>query len=96
MKRVKFILIVALVALTGLVSCNDDEFLTEHPKYFYTLDNVFTTSSQVDLALVSCYSEVRKLYNLCVICWPGRGATAPTCSTCPLPAATCSSTITVR
>ena len=81
MKRVKFILIVALVALTGLVSCNDDEFLTEHPKYFYTLDNVFTTSSQVDLALVSCYSEVRKLYNLCsdgqryLLAWKGGNGT---------------------
>ena len=48
----------------ALAACNDDEFLTEHPKYFYTLDNVFSTSDQVDLALVSCYSQVRKYHNL--------------------------------
>ena len=63
MKRITLLFI--LLASAGcLVCCNDKELLTEKPKYFYTLDNVFSTSSQVDLAIVSCYSEVRKYYNL--------------------------------
>lgn len=81
MKRYRLIILAAVVAASALVSCNDDEFLTEHPKYFYTLDNVFTTSSQVDLALVTCYSEVRKYYNLTsdgkrhLLAWTGANGT---------------------
>ena len=81
MKRINYLLLAALLMLAALVSCNDDEFLTEHPKYFYTLDNVFTTSAQVDLALVTCYSKVRKGYNLCtdgqryLLAWKGCNGT---------------------
>ena len=66
---------------TALSACSDDEFLTEHPKYFYTLDNVFSTSDQVDLALVSCYSQVRKYHNLVsdgkrhLLAWKGGNGT---------------------
>lgn len=63
MKRIT-LLFILLASAGSLVCCNDKELLTEKPKYFYTLDNVFSTSSQVDLAIVSCYSEVRKYYNL--------------------------------
>ena len=63
MKRIT-LLFILLASACCLVCCNDKELLTEKPKYFYTLDNVFSTSSQVDLAVVSCYSEVRKYYNL--------------------------------
>lgn len=48
----------------ALVSCNDDKFLEEEPKYFYTLENTFTTASQVDQALVHCYSHLRNIYVL--------------------------------
>ena len=48
-----------MVSLTG---CNDEEFLKEDPKYFYTPDNVFSTASQVDQVLVSCYSHIRAMY----------------------------------
>lgn len=64
MKKIIFISIAIALAAAALTACNDNEFLTEKPKYFYTLDNVFSTSDQVDLALVSCYSQVRKYHNL--------------------------------
>ena len=79
MKRFSLLLLALLPLLT--VSCHDDEFLVEHPKYFYTLDNVFSTSEQVDLALVSCYSEVRKYHNLTsdgkrhLLAWKGSNGT---------------------
>lgn len=79
MKRLSLLLLALLPTLA--VSCHDDEFLVEHPKYFYTLDNVFSTSEQVDLALVSCYSEVRKYHNLTsdgkrhLLAWKGSNGT---------------------
>ena len=63
MRRI-FLLTLSVLLLFSLESCNDKEFLTEKPKYFYTLDNVFSTPAQVDLALVSCYSQVRHYYTL--------------------------------
>ena len=56
------ILIFAFVSLMSFSGCNDDEFLKEHPKYFYTPDNIFSTASQVDQVLVSCYSHIRQMY----------------------------------
>lgn len=51
-----------ILLLLSISSCKDDEFLEEKPSTFYTLDNVFTTSSQVDQALVSLYSIHRNMY----------------------------------
>ena len=48
-----------LLACTG---CNDDAFLAENPETFYTVDNAFSTSEQVDQVLVSCYSRVRSMF----------------------------------
>lgn len=56
---------VAIFSLAVLFGCNDKQFLTESPKYFYTLDNAFSTSSQVDAALTACYSQIRAMYNIC-------------------------------
>lgn len=50
--------------MAALSGCNDKEFLTENPKYFYTVDNAFSTSSQVDAALTACYSHIRVMYNM--------------------------------
>ena len=61
MKKFIFIL-TGLCALVSLTGCNDEEFLKENPKYFYTPDNVFSTASQVDQVLVSCYSHIRAMY----------------------------------
>ena len=81
MKKTRHILTAFLLVCTAAVSCNDNDFLTEKPKYFYTIDNVFSTSAQVDLAGVSCYSKVRKYYNLRndgkrhLLAWKGNNGT---------------------
>jgi hypothetical protein len=57
---ISFVLPVALLpAWTG---CNDEAFLTENPETFYTVDNAFSTSEQVDQVLVSCYSQIRVMF----------------------------------
>ncbi|WP_028298855.1 RagB/SusD family nutrient uptake outer membrane protein [Olivibacter sitiensis] len=49
--------------LFGISSCKKDkEFLTETPPTFYTLDNAFSTSAQVDQVLISIYSHYRDLW----------------------------------
>jgi tetratricopeptide (TPR) repeat protein len=45
-------------------SCNDNAFLEENPETFYTVDNAFSTSEQVNQALVSCYSQIRAMFCL--------------------------------
>ena len=51
-----------LLTILGLSSCESDkDFLTENPETFYTLDNAFTSSSQVDQVLISCYNQIRSL-----------------------------------
>lgn len=50
---------ILLCSASAFNACSDDEFLREEPKYFYTLENAFTTSEQVDQALVHCYSHIR-------------------------------------
>jgi hypothetical protein len=54
-------LILPLLAVFG---CNDEDFLTEKPKTFYTTSNAFSSSDQVDQVVVGCYSYVRYMYNL--------------------------------
>ncbi len=52
-----------LLLLLGIVSCESDNiFLKEDPSTFYTTDNAFSTSAQVDQVLVSCYSQLRDLW----------------------------------
>lgn len=45
-----------------LSGCNDADFLRENPEYFYTPDNAFSTSTQVDQVLVGCYADVRNMF----------------------------------
>lgn len=54
--------ILALLSLSFLGSCNDADFLAEKPETFYTIDNVFSTSEQVDQVLVGCYSHIRTMF----------------------------------
>lgn len=56
---------ILLVGLVALGSCNDNEFLTEHPDSFYTMENVFTTSSQIKQVVTGCYDQVRYIYIPC-------------------------------
>lgn len=64
MKKIKYITgIWILFFLVGMVSCESDEaFLKEKPETFYTVDNAFSTSAQVDQVLVSIYSHLRNLW----------------------------------
>ncbi|MDR2776350.1 MAG: RagB/SusD family nutrient uptake outer membrane protein, partial [Tannerella sp.] len=51
-----------LSVLIVTVSCHDDEFLEENPSTFYTIDNIFTTSAQIDQVLTGIYSKVRYMW----------------------------------
>lgn len=54
---------VGLLALSSMLfSCNDNAFLGEKPETFYTIENIFTTSSQVEQVVTSCYAHVRLIY----------------------------------
>ena len=44
-------------------SCKPDkDFLTEKPETFYTVDNAFSSSAQVDQVLISIYSNIREAW----------------------------------
>lgn len=51
------------VLLLGALSCKPDEdFLIATPRTFYTVDNAFSTSAQVDQAVVAIYSQLRNVW----------------------------------
>ncbi|TDE15479.1 RagB/SusD family nutrient uptake outer membrane protein [Dyadobacter psychrotolerans] len=53
----------ALMVLLNVIGCkSNDEFLKENPETFYTVDNAFSTSAQVDQVLVGIYSQIRDLW----------------------------------
>lgn len=55
--------ILSLILIVGLVGCQKDaEFLKENPSTFYTVDNAFSTSAQIDQIVVSIYSHLRDLW----------------------------------
>lgn len=63
MKKMKLYYPLAiLLAFTILAGCNDAEFLTEKPETFYTVDNAFNTSEQVDQVVIGCYSHARSMF----------------------------------
>ncbi len=48
-----------LLSLFTLLGCDDEEFLIEEPKTFYTIDNIFSSGVQVEQSLISLYSRNR-------------------------------------
>ena len=63
MKKILYIAL-GLSALVALSACSkDSEFLTEQPKTIYTAENAFTKNTQVDAALVKCYSDFYRLHS---------------------------------
>src|SRR3546814_13955810 len=53
----------ALLVLLTIQGCESDkEFLREEPITFYTVENAFSTSAQIDQVLVSMYSQLRDLW----------------------------------
>jgi hypothetical protein len=65
MKKISFKQIpgYVFISLFILVSgCNDDKFLLENPPSFYTIENIISSSDQVDQLLTTCYFDVRDIY----------------------------------
>lgn len=56
--KMKIQFLAPLLILMSL-GCNDEEFLTEVPKTFYTTDNIFSSEVQVDQVLITLYSRLR-------------------------------------
>lgn len=56
----KYKLLLLIVAL-GIFSCDDEAFLTEEPADFYTVDNAYTSPTQVDQIIVSLYQHARNM-----------------------------------
>ena len=54
--------LVLLLSFLLLAGCNDTDFLTEKPKTFYTVDNAFSTSEQVDQVVIGCYAHIRSMF----------------------------------
>lgn len=54
--------LVILLSSILLAGCNDADFLAEKPETFYTMDNAFTTSKQVDQVVISCYQQARSMF----------------------------------
>lgn len=50
------------IAMLAFIGCDDSLYLKEDPETFYTIDNVFSTSKQVDQVVTTCYSKVRNIY----------------------------------
>ncbi len=79
MKKLKYIGVGFFVAFLSLMGCeSDDEFLTEEPATFYTVDNAFSTSDQVDQVIIAIYSHIRDLWvnptgTRWIFDWKGKG-----------------------
>lgn len=58
-KRLKVYICLFLILFTG---CDDNTFLREKSETFYTIENIFTTSSQVSQIVTSCYEQIRSIY----------------------------------
>ena len=54
--------ILFLLSYFLLIGCNDAAFLREDPETFYTIDNIFHTSEQVQQVITTCYHRVRNIY----------------------------------
>lgn len=58
----KIFYVAALVVMAMLTGCNEDSWLEEVPKDFYTADNSYITTTQFNEALNGLYDNVRKRY----------------------------------
>ncbi|MGV8091568.1 MAG: RagB/SusD family nutrient uptake outer membrane protein [Mangrovibacterium sp.] len=58
----KIYVLIVVISIIGLTSCNDEDFLKEDPPSMYTNENIFSTSAQVDQILIHNYSQLRGLF----------------------------------
>ncbi|WP_020529865.1 RagB/SusD family nutrient uptake outer membrane protein [Flexithrix dorotheae] len=56
--------------LLPIIGCDDEAFLSEEPKSFNTVDNIFTSSAQVDQLLITLYRDYR---NFRLVNWQYKG-----------------------
>ena len=65
MKNYKSIIRISFFSLLLIeMSCKkiDDKFLDKTPETFYTTDNIFSTSAQIDQVVISIYSQLRDMW----------------------------------
>ncbi|MDO4163673.1 MAG: RagB/SusD family nutrient uptake outer membrane protein [Bacteroides sp.] len=64
MKAKKYIQILALTATMGMVSCDDNAFLTEDARTVYTTENSYETVDQVKACITNLYVHIRYWYQI--------------------------------
>ncbi|HVU57821.1 MAG TPA: RagB/SusD family nutrient uptake outer membrane protein [Puia sp.] len=62
MKKNSYVFFLMLLLASGSCKKMDDKFLVTNPETFYTVDNIFSTSSQVDQAVIAIYSQLRDIW----------------------------------
>lgn len=60
--KTKYFAMGLLAASLAFASCDDDAFLTEHPRTNYTSDNAYNTSDQVNANVTNLYVHIRYWY----------------------------------
>lgn len=64
MKKILYITLGVAAVLAAMTACSkDSDFLTEKPKTIYTTETAFVKTTQVDAALVKCYSDFYRLHS---------------------------------
>jgi hypothetical protein len=64
MKKIVYFTLGLASCLSLLVACSKDEdFLKETPKTIYTFETAFQKPTQLDAALVKCYSDFYRLHS---------------------------------
>ena len=58
----KYACLFVLLLSTAGCSKIDNDFLVTTPETFYTVDNIFSTSAQVDQAVIAVYSQLRDMW----------------------------------
>lgn len=59
--KIKIQVFTLLVLLLTSIGCDDEQFLTEEAKTFYTTDNIFSSETQLDQVVITMYSAMRSL-----------------------------------
>ena len=58
----KYTFLLMLLLCAAGCSKIDNDFLDTPPETFYTVDNIFTTSAQIDQAVIAIYSQLRDMW----------------------------------
>lgn len=62
MNNIKYIVLLCMLLFSTIRCESDEDFLKEDPETFYTVDNAFSSSAQIDQVLVGLYSHLRNLW----------------------------------